>query len=419
MKHVNFMNKNASIKSYSDPRWTALRRMLPLGAAALAMLALTPLARAALSSEPELADEGHIDFTFCNRGGSWALGMVWHSNANPFDPDPAQGPVRPASSVVLVAHDQAFPVGNRSLRPDGEKWDFLGVASGEPFWWYSQTNTGGLWPGFNVCADAKAYPHPETGVIQPWKKVQLKDVRYIGKGTGKIAMWNVGALDDLSVWLSTHNGIDENDVYWIGSSDHAHPGTAFSSLGLYEVSFTLSYHPDDAEDLDTEETSPPVSYYYAVGTYWTWVAKHFRPAVWWQPGIIGENDDPDGDGIPNLLEYAYGLNPRKADVRFFADQWTLGLPVQGVSEDGGRLSLRLPARAERTNSQIRYQIEGTGDLSAATWPEQYTPSPSDLTDPPGDWQEMLLEVPVTPSTKPQWFLRNRVTLLDAIDYSSK
>lgn len=39
-----------------------------------------------------------------------------------------------------------------------------------------------------------------------------------------------------------------------------------------------------------------------------WAAGQSLPA-----GEMGENDDPDGDEITNLLEYAYGTNPMMAD----------------------------------------------------------------------------------------------------------
>src|SRR5690606_11167304 len=79
-----------------------LGKLVVSSLANLALMLLATPAQAALSGDPELADDGHIDFIFCNQGGNWQTGAIWHSNNNPFDPGPAQGPVRPASSLVLV-----------------------------------------------------------------------------------------------------------------------------------------------------------------------------------------------------------------------------------------------------------------------------------------------------------------------------
>ncbi|MBK8478496.1 MAG: hypothetical protein IPL39_20075 [Opitutaceae bacterium] len=38
-----------------------------------------------------------------------------------------------------------------------------------------------------------------------------------------------------------------------------------------------------------------------------WKALHF--GVETDPALIGDSADPDGDGIANLLEYAFGLEP--------------------------------------------------------------------------------------------------------------
>ena len=46
----------------------------------------------------------------------------------------------------------------------------------------------------------------------------------------------------------------------------------------------------------------------------SWVATNF-PGVT-DPAIIGPGADPDKDGIPNLVEFAFGLNPAAADPAF-------------------------------------------------------------------------------------------------------
>src|SRR5690606_31518783 len=72
-------------------------------------------------------------------------------------------------------------------------------------------------------------------------------------------------------------------------------------------------------------------------------------------GQRGATDDPDGDGIPNLLEFALGLNPVASDPD--------GLPV--VAKIGDELTLTY-IRAQA--SGVSYEVQTTNDLSApASW----------------------------------------------------
>lgn len=75
-----------------------------------------------------------------------------------------------------------------------------------------------------------------------------------------------------------------------------------------------------------------------------------------QPGVGGEFDDPDRDGICNLLEYALGLNPNQSS--------SSGLPVGDIS--GEYLTLSFNRQKDATD--ITYWVEGTGDLSSS-WAE--------------------------------------------------
>jgi len=47
--------------------------------------------------------------------------------------------------------------------------------------------------------------------------------------------------------------------------------------------------------------------------YNAWRAARFSAAELAQPAISGDTADPDGDGLNNLLEYAFDRNPRRAD----------------------------------------------------------------------------------------------------------
>ena len=100
---------------------------------------------------------------------------------------------------------------------------------------------------------------------------------------------------------------------------------------------------------------------------WLWIGHNL--ASWLQtwidngtldPASSGAADDPDGDGIPNLLEYAYVLNP------VTADHGTAGTGKPSCRLDGDAFSVtyRLNPRA----TDLVYQIEATTALNdAQSW----------------------------------------------------
>lgn len=81
-------------------------------------------------------------------------------------------------------------------------------------------------------------------------------------------------------------------------------------------------------------------------------AGHFTSGQLADFGVSGAEADPDGDGLPNLLEYAFGLDPLTAEGG-------LGRPTPG--EDEGRLTLTYIRRTD--TADLDYVPEVSGDLS--------------------------------------------------------
>ena len=109
-------------------------------------------------------------------------------------------------------------------------------------------------------------------------------------------------------------------------------------------------------------------------------------------GQRGATDDPDGDGLPNLLEFALGLNPVVGDPD--------GLPV--AAKVGDELTLTyVRARA----SGLGYEVQTTTDLAA---PASWTATGVDQGTPAGDG---VTTARVTLGTSPR-FLRLQVTLTE-------
>jgi len=85
-----------------------------------------------------------------------------------------------------------------------------------------------------------------------------------------------------------------------------------------------------------------------------WRFANFTAADLANPSLTGDLADYDGDGIVNLLEYAFGLAPKTPDVS--------GLPLVGI-QPGGALSLAYTH--VKGAADITYIAEVSNDLS--TW----------------------------------------------------
>jgi hypothetical protein len=64
-----------------------------------------------------------------------------------------------------------------------------------------------------------------------------------------------------------------------------------------------------------------------------WLALNFTPAEIADEEISGFNADPDGDGLENLLELAFGGDPRLPSPGLFPSGALQGIDVEGVVED--------------------------------------------------------------------------------------
>ena len=86
--------------------------------------------------------------------------------------------------------------------------------------------------------------------------------------------------------------------------------------------------------------------------YQNWRTGYFTPQEISSTQLSAPASDPDADGLQNLLEYALNLHPREASVT--------GLPSVGVNEG----NLTLTYQKDTTKTDISYQLEVSGDLTA-------------------------------------------------------
>jgi hypothetical protein len=137
-----------------------------------------------------------------------------------------------------------------------------------------------------------------------------------------------------------------------------------------------------------------------------WKQEVFTPEELADPEISGDGADPEGDGISNLAEYAFNLDPGRRDPAVL-------LRPAVVRYDAGGDALRafFVARFVRRRQapDIRYEVDAAGDLLEPEWrgePEGVEVIGRRLLD--GIMEQVIVRVKVPPYTEPQAFVRLRV-----------
>ncbi|MGA2866066.1 MAG: serine hydrolase [Verrucomicrobiota bacterium] len=92
-------------------------------------------------------------------------------------------------------------------------------------------------------------------------------------------------------------------------------------------------------------------------SYEAWRAKYFSTSELADPTVSGDDADPVGDGIPNLLAYASGLDPRVPNEP--------PKLVASVSVSNGVASLVVSFRRLLLTYELDYNLESSADFS--TW----------------------------------------------------
>ena len=141
---------------------------------------------------------------------------------------------------------------------------------------------------------------------------------------------------------------------------------------------------------------------YAVATpLATWQDRYFTAAEQTNAAVSGNAADPDGDGVPNLLEYALNLSPRVAGVA--------GLPTVGSTAINGSTYLSLTYTKFIANTDIAYLPQVSGDLVAWNSGTNYLATVSTTNNPDGLTQTVVVRDLTPLSTNGRRFIRLSVT----------
>jgi hypothetical protein len=162
-------------------------------------------------------------------------------------------------------------------------------------------------------------------------------------------------------------------VSW-GQQAQAQTTASFSQPGVYVLRLTAN----DTLLSGSDEITVIIGMNYGI-----WKAQYS-----WNGGGSLDLDDPDGDKIPNLMEYALGLNPMQPS--------TIGLPSLTV----GSSDLTYVYTKDTSKSDLTYQVEYSADLQTWSSAASARVGPAGVTE---TWQASL------PRDAAHKFLRLRVS----------
>lgn len=213
-------------------------------------------------------------------------------------------------------------------------------------------------------------------------------------GPGLVFAWQAtpGGLD---VRFNSRDGFDDSDQTPLAAGSHAHLNFGFTTNGVYKLVFEIQGRRAGVETNDfslptpirfeVEPLPPP-----AETPFTRWQRTQW-PGVD-DPAVIGPAADPDGDGVVNAVEYALGLDPRRAD----RDR----LPRPRLVETPAGWRLRLEFEHPLAASDVTFHAAQTDALAAGdSWQPVSGPQVLGVV---GDRERLVFEVP---ADGPRKFLR--------------
>lgn len=297
----------------------------------------------------------HVDIRCHFSGGEWEC--VLRTDAGNFEPE----------SAFLPLADKAYVNGNpaisgaRHSQPASAAFSFTGAAVGQPLWIAVQgtPGIGEAWPGIrNDQPEGTfgAYIPVDTRVSQatarPWIRLTLVDYQPPHGTTSHFSMWNNTTGQPPTVWMSTFDTSVENSYYYSAGS-HTHAAFGFTAQGIHRVTLQASAFLGPGATNPTG-LSEPFTLIFAVGTTARWQGESFDAAQLADPEISALAADPDGDGLRNILEYAFGTEPLRGGAIPVAKG--LGMPVFSLVDEGGTLHQTVTYPRRRAGSRLLPEI---------------------------------------------------------------
>jgi hypothetical protein len=186
--------------------------------------------------------------------------------------------------------------------------------------------------------------------------------------------------------LSDPGSLNNPRVYFDGEEVNALDVRGSESIGL---SATFSDFSDTGFRLGADGSATPIKFFNGALDEFCFFSRVLSPQDIREicfaqppttpPAYMAAAANPSGDGVPNLMKYAFGLNPQTAYTG----------PLTDTEIVDGRLSLIFPRQRDATD--ITYRVQASSDLANWTniWNSATAPYPGGLNP------SVLLSVPDT------------------------
>ena len=311
----------------------------------------------------------HVDIRWrWETPGVWTCQAVTDSNGEIAHETPDVS--FPLSDKPYIAGNPANS-GARFTQPASAAFAFTGVPAGQPLWIAVQgtPGIGESWPGLENNQNAGtfgSYIPNDLRVSQttarPWIKISLDGYTPPPGTDAHFSLWTTSGSTP-KVWMSTYDTGVVNDYYY-AEGTHTHMNWGFSRPGIHKVRIKASAFIGPGQTNPTG-LSAVHTLTFAIGPFAQWQATYFTASELDGPAISGPDADPDHDGMKNLVEFAFGFDPKNGAA--VPVSTGLGLPKLSLIEESGTFYEVLEYPRRRTGAQLApllYLPQFSSDL---TW----------------------------------------------------
>jgi hypothetical protein len=246
--------------------------------------------------------DGHMDIGVRFNGNS--LEAFWLNDAATVNGSEIGGNFDAKGLRALGVFDADTPP---SARPDGEQWDFLGVAAGEPIYILPSSGVPNTVPYLGFSTE-------DTSLAALANNFNAEAFRFVLVGMigPQDSVVNV-FVSSSSIFISNHETTAPYGHVGFEIGAHEHYNISFSQIGTYDLVFRLEALDSADNVLDEFSGETTLRFQITNGggylNYEQWRRTLFTFEDIADDAISDIQADPVGDGRSNLQRYAFGEFP--------------------------------------------------------------------------------------------------------------